>query len=99
MNLLFALKGIVALFIFTVLCRFVLALPLSIITTEIQKASVTTGVEASVGPILAMIANVFTVCACLFGIGIVVILLAIAFNGGGFETGGDSYEGNRYTRM
>jgi len=97
MNLMFALKGVVVLFIFTVLCRFVLAIPLSMVTTQIQTQSVALGVDAQVGPILAMISNVFTTCACLFGIGIVIILIAIAFQGE--QYGGDNIEGNPYTRM
>ena len=95
MNLMFALKGVAVLFVFTVLCRFVLAIPLSIITTQISTQSQIAGIDNQVGPILVMIGNVFTIIATVFGIGIIVIMLAIAFNGGG----GDSYEGNRYTRI
>ena len=87
MNLMFALKGIAVLFIFTVLCRFVLAIPLSFITTEMQTLAHDQGtlIESQVGPVLAMIGNVFTIVACIFGIGIVAIIGAIAYNGGGGE--------------
>lgn len=99
MNLMFALKGIAVLFIFTVLCRFVLALPLSIVTSEIQSLSHNTSsfVEAGVGPVLVMISNVFTFISILFGISIIVIMGAIAFNGPGtYDTGGYNEKPPRY---
>ena len=93
MNLMFALKGIAALFIFTVLCRFVLSIPLSFVTSQIQSIAhnTSTSVEAGDGPVLVMIGNVFTIVSCVFGIGIIAVLIAIAYNGGGNE-----YETNNY---
>ena len=90
MNLFFALKGVVVLFLFTLLCRFVLAIPLSIVTDNIQSLShnYSSSVEAGVGPVLVMIGNVFTTISIIFGVSIVIILFAIALGGSSRE---DSY--------
>jgi hypothetical protein len=79
----FALKGVVSLFIFTLLCRFILAIPLSIVTDNLQSIShnTSTYVENGVGPVLNMISNTFTAVSIIFGAGIIIILIAIAFGG------------------
>ena len=87
MNIFFALKGIVVLFLFTLLCRFILAFPLSLVTENIQSLAhnQSASVEAGVGPVLVMISNVFTTISIIFGVSIVILLFAIALGGSSRE--------------
>ena len=93
MNLWFALKGMCAFFVLFIIVKFACIPLIQITTSTISDAAVDQGIDSNVGPILVMLDNVFTVIAIIFGLGIIAIILAIAFSGGG-----EQYEGNIFNR-
>ena len=86
-NIFLGIKAIIAMFITMIIFLVIGAMPLSLTITELYSASNTSGVENQTMPIYIGINTVFTTLGGIMGIGIIVLLIAVAFGGR------DDYEG------